>query len=118
MNEALLKIDESVSDGVCIISPSGDIDAHSAPLFKEAIERNISSGNIRIVFNFKSLSYISSAGIGLLNAALNALKGKGGKMSIACANPAILDTLDVMYFTKKVPARRDLQSAITAVKSD
>ncbi len=115
MSEAILKISESVNDGFCIISPAGDIDAHTAPLFKEAIERNITSGNIRLVFDFTSLNYISSAGIGLLNAALNSLKGKGGKMSIACTSSAVLDTLDIMYFTKKVPARNDIQSAVAEV---
>lgn len=117
MNDAVLKISESMNDGVCIISAAGDIDAHTAPLFKEAIDKNISAGNVLIIFDFKSLNYISSAGIGLLNAALNTLKSKGGKMSIACASPTVTDTLDVMYFTKKVPARKDIQSAITAVKT-
>jgi anti-sigma B factor antagonist len=111
MSEAILKISESVKEGICVITPSGDIDAHTAPLFKEAIEKNINSGNIRIVFDFSSLNYISSAGIGLLNAALNSLKGKGGKMSIACASPSVLDTLEVMYFTRKVPVKKDLDSA-------
>lgn len=117
MSEAILKISVSVNEGVCIIAPSGDIDAHTAPQFKDAIEKNINSGNIRIVFDFSSLNYISSAGIGLLNAALNSLKGKGGKMSIACASPAVLDTLDVMYFTRKVPARKDIDSAKADVKA-
>jgi len=111
MSEALLKISESVNDGICVITPSGDIDAHTAPQFKESIEKNIAAGNIRIIFDFSSLNYISSAGIGLLNAALNSLKGKGGKMSIACASPSVNDTLELMYFTKKVPVRKDIDSA-------
>jgi len=111
MSEAILKISESVNDGICVITPSGDIDAHTAPQFRESIEKNIASGNIRIIFDFSSLNYISSAGIGLLNAALNSLKGKGGKMSIACASPSVHDTLELMYFTKKVPVRKDIDSA-------
>jgi anti-sigma B factor antagonist len=111
MGEALLKVSDSVNDGICVITPSGDIDAHTAPKFKEAIEKNIVSGNIRIIFDFSSLNYISSAGIGILNAALNSLKGKGGKMSIACATPSVNDTLEVMYFTRKVPVRKDIDSA-------
>jgi len=111
MSETILKISVSVNDGICVIAPSGDIDAHTAPQFKEAIEKNISSGNIRIVFDFSSLNYISSAGIGILNATLNSLKGKGGKMSIASASRSVHDTLDVMYFTKKVPVKKDVDSA-------
>ncbi len=115
MGEAILKIGESSESGATIIAPAGDIDAHTAPQFKESIDKNIGAGNIRIVFDFSKLNYISSAGIGILNAALNTLKGKGGSMSIACAIPSVLDTLDVMYFTKKVPARNDIRSAINEV---
>jgi len=117
MGEAILNISVSVVEGVCVISPAGDIDAHTAPLFKEAIEKQINSGAENIVFDFSSLNYISSAGIGILNAALNSLKGKGGRMAIAGAPPAILDTLEIMYFTRKVPALKDLKSAVAQVKA-
>lgn len=115
MGDAILKIIEKMTDGVCVITPSGDIDAHTAPSFKESIENNIAAGNLRIVFDFSSLNYISSAGIGVLNAALHALKGKGGKMSIACANKIVFDTLDVMYFTKKIPVKNDIASSVKEV---
>ncbi len=117
MGEAILKITEKITDGVCIMELSGDIDAHTSPSFKEAIDKNISAGNTRIVFDFSGLNYISSAGIGVLNAALHAVKGKGGKMSIACANKVVYDTLDVMYFTKKITVKSDINSSITEVKA-
>ena len=117
MNEAILKIGESVSDGVCIISPAGDIDAHTSSMFRETIEKNIAAGNTRIVYDFSALNYISSAGIGVLNAMLNALKVKGGKMVISGPGPLVLDTLEVMYFTKKVQVIKDIQSAIAEVKT-
>ena len=115
MGEAVLQITEKITDGVCIITLSGDIDAHTSPSFKEAIDKNIASGNIRIVFDFSALNYISSAGIGVLNAALHTVKGKGGKMSIACASKTVYDTLDVMYFTKKIAVKNDLASSIKEV---
>lgn len=115
MGNAVLKIDERIIDGICVILPSGDIDAHTAPLFKDAIDKNINSGNLRIVFDFTGVNYISSAGIGVLNAALHAIKQKNGKMSIACANKTVYDTLDIMYFTKKIGIRTDIQSALKEV---
>ena len=39
MTEAILKLGESSDDGVCVISASGDIDAHTSPLFREIIEK-------------------------------------------------------------------------------
>lgn len=115
MGEAVLKITEKISGGACIIIPAGDIDAHTAPLFKESIDKNITAGNIRIVFDFSDVNYISSAGIGVLNAALHTVKGKGGKMSIACANKTVYDTLDVMYFTKKISVKNDIESSVNEV---
>ncbi len=115
MGEAILKITEKVSEGVSIIALTGDIDAHTAPVFKESIDKNISAGNLRIVFDFSGLNYISSAGIGVLNAALHTVKGKGGKMSIACASKIVYDTLDVMYFTKKISVRNSVDDSIKEV---
>ncbi len=117
MGEAILKITERITDGVCIIGLSGDIDAHTSPAFKEAIDKNISAGNTRIVFDFTGLNYISSAGIGVLNAALHVIKEKDGKMSIACVNKVVYDTLDVMYFTKKITIKNDINSSIAEVKA-
>lgn len=115
MGEAILNIMEESSGGAYIISLFGDIDAHTAPTFRESIEKNIAAGNVFIVFDFSGLNYISSAGIGVLNAALHSLKEKGGKMSIACANKVVYDTLDVMYFTKKITVRNDIDSSIREV---
>lgn len=115
MGEAVLQITEKLSEGVYVIALSGDIDAHTSPSFRDVIDKNISSGNIRIVFDFSSLNYISSAGIGVLNAALHTVKSKGGKMSIACASKTVYDTLDVMYFTKKIAVKDTLDSAIKEV---
>lgn len=115
MGEAVLKISEKVSDGVCIIAPSGDIDAHTATVFKETIDKSIAAGKILIVFDFSGLNYISSAGIGVLNAALHSVRERGGRMSIACASKIVYDTLDVMYFTKKITVKNDVESSISEV---
>ncbi len=115
MGEAFLRISEKISEGICIISAAGDIDAHTSPAFKETIDKNILSGSLRIVFDFSGLNYISSAGIGVLNAALYAVKGRGGKMSIFGVSKTVYDTLDLMYFTRKIPVKTDLASAIVEV---
>lgn len=117
MGEAVLKITEKIQDGVCVITLSGDIDAYTAPSFKDAIDKNISAGKFRIVFDFSGVNYISSAAIGVLNAALHTVKANGGKMSIACANKTVHDTLDVMYFTKKVSVKNTLDSSIKEVSA-
>jgi len=102
MADATLSISETVKNSILVLSLTGELDAHTVPLLKTAIDKALSSGTTKIMFDFSALTYISSAGIGILNAALSSVKTKGGKISIGGANKTVMDTLDVMYFTKKV----------------
>jgi anti-sigma B factor antagonist len=115
MGQASLKITDSKQGAALVIDLDGDVDAHTAPSLKDAIDKAVASGKVKIVFNFSKLNYISSAGIGVLNAALNTVKGKGGKMSIFGANKTVWDTLDVMYFTKKVSVHKQLEDSLKEV---
>jgi len=117
MGDPVLKITEKNQNGVCVITLSGDIDAYTAPSFKDAIDKKISAGTFRIVFDFSGVNYISSAAIGVLNAALHTLKANGGAMSIACVNKTVRDTLDVMYFTRKVTVTNSLDTSINEVSA-
>ena len=112
MAEAVLKITDSRSGSVMIMDIAGEIDAHTAPVLKETTEKRISEGNAKIVFNFAKCTYISSAGIGVLNAILNAVKAKGGAIAVSEANKTITDTFKVMYFTKKVQLYIETAAAV------
>lgn len=115
MAEAELIINESVRDGKCLLALSGDIDAKTAPLLREAIEKAVSGGKYFIVLDFMKVSYISSAGIGVLNATLGLAKGKGGDIVLSGVGKVIRDTLEVMYFTKKVRLFPGVEEAIKAL---
>ena len=112
MAEALLNIKESSSGSAHVIAVEGEIDAKTSPDLKHVLDSAIESGKKKIILDFSSLKYISSAGIGVLNAALHALKSSGGAMAIVNPEKTVRDTLDVMYFSKKVVVYSSLQSAI------
>ena len=102
MADAQLTITETEKNGILVIALSGELDAHTVTQLKGTIDKAIASGKIKIMFDFTALSYISSAGIGVLNAALASVKAKSGKITIGGVSKTVMDTLDVMYFTKKV----------------
>jgi anti-anti-sigma factor len=112
MPESLLKINEAAVGRSVVIELMGDVDAGTAPDLKKALDAQLSKGVKSIVMDFSGLNYISSAGIGVLNAALHSLKTSGGKMAIANPGKAVKDTLDVMYFSKKVPIYSTVDSAL------
>lgn len=116
MAEATLRIVETSKDAAHIISLVGEVDAKTAPQLKEVLDAALANGKKKIALDFSSLTYISSAGIGVLNAFLHALKNTNGTMVIANPSKIVRDTLDVMYFSKKVSVYPDLQSALLGLK--
>lgn len=56
--------DETIKDGVALISLSGDIDATTAPIITTRIKEILGSENlIKLTFNLADVRYLSSAGL-------------------------------------------------------
>ena len=112
MAEDILKLNETISKGICILEIGGELDANTSPSLMQKFESIISKGQIKIVCDCSNLDYISSAGIGVLNATLNKINSKGGNLVLSCVNKLIKDTLNLMYFTKKVRIYKSNQDAM------
>lgn len=56
--------DETIKDGVALISLSGDIDATTAPIITTRIKEILGSENLtKLTFNLADVRYLSSAGL-------------------------------------------------------
>lgn len=57
--------DETIKDGIALISLSGDIDATTAPIITTRIKEILGSENLtKLTFNLADVRYLSSAGLG------------------------------------------------------
>ena len=55
--------DETIKDGIALISLSGDIDATTAPIITTRIKEILGSENLtKLTFNLADVRYLSSAG--------------------------------------------------------
>ncbi|TGL45605.1 STAS domain-containing protein [Leptospira perdikensis] len=95
-----------------VIQVSGEIDAKTAPELKVKLELSIENGATKIVLDFSDLTYISSAGIGVLNSIQKYLKDKSGEVVLVNLSKEVKDTMDLMYFTKKVKVFPNLDGAL------
>ncbi|EMY71549.1 STAS domain-containing protein [Leptospira vanthielii] len=95
-----------------IIQVSGEIDAKTAPELKVKLELSIENGATKIILDFNELTYISSAGIGVLNSIQKYLKEKSGEIVLTSLSKEVKDTMDLMYFTKKVKVFTNLDGAL------
>lgn len=114
MAQPILKISESKQGNVLVLALSGELDAKTAPDLRTHLDNSIQAGAIRVVLDCKSLTYVASAGIGTLNAVQKALVQKSGQMVLCHVAKDIKDTMDLMYFTKKVKVFPGLEEALQA----
>lgn len=109
---ANLTIVEKPNGGQLVIQLTGEVDAKTAPDLKLHLELAIGNGARKIVLDLNLLTYISSAGIGVLNSIQKFLKDKSGEIVLCNLTKEVKDTMDLMYFTKKVKVFATVEGAL------
>jgi anti-anti-sigma factor len=77
-----LDIKQTSQGELLLLHLSGDLDNDSSQDFREAIDEAIATGYIRVIVRFTHVSYISSAGIGVLIASKKRLVELNGLLGI------------------------------------
>jgi anti-sigma B factor antagonist len=76
----------------------GFLDAHTAPALEDAIQRLIDEGRFKIIVDFKDLSYISSAGLGVFMGFIEEVRSKSGDIKMCGMSPKIYRVFDLLGF--------------------
>ena len=87
------------SDGTALITLVGELDAASASLFKEEVERAATTQVDRLVLLMKDLTYIASAGLRVLIFAKQKM-GARVEIYIIGAQEQVVDTLQKTGFDR------------------
>ena len=81
---AALHIDERRIDDITVASLSGEITVDKGDLaFGKYIDQQLKAGPIKLVINLSGVTYIDSAGVGMMVAKLKAVQKQGGVMKLA-----------------------------------
>ncbi|MBS1904921.1 MAG: STAS domain-containing protein [Bacteroidetes bacterium] len=89
----------SPTSGVAVVALSGQLDAHTAPEFERFLEQLVRHGHEhKIVLDFSSLEYISSAGLGVLMGFIEEVRSDGGDMKFGAVPEKIYHVLDLLGF--------------------
>ncbi len=91
-------IQTSVADGLSIITLEGFVDAHTAPQFENAVQKEIEAGRNRIIVNCEKLNYISSAGLGVFMSFIEEVREQGGDIKICGLTPKVKHTFEILGF--------------------
>ena len=73
---------EKNNNDVVILYLEGFLDAHTSVELEKSFERLISESKYKIIVNFEKLSYISSAGLGVFMAYIEAIRNNSGDIKL------------------------------------
>ncbi|HOT98440.1 MAG TPA: STAS domain-containing protein [bacterium] len=76
----------------------GFLDAHTAPMLEEAIQKLIDDQKVNILVDFKELNYISSAGLGVFMGFIEEVRSRNGDIKMCSMSPKIYRVFDLLGF--------------------
>ena len=80
-----MRIERKAAGNVTILAFAGEFDAANVPETIEETDELI-EGSLRLVFNFRDLTFIDSSGIGYLLKTMKVLRDRNGEL--VCSEPA------------------------------
>lgn len=83
---------------VCVLSLTGELDAHTAPEFDAALQSRIDAGDAQLVADGAGLEYVSSAGLGVFMAYVEPTRDLGGELKIAALPARVAEVFDLLGF--------------------
>ncbi len=83
---------------VSILDLKGYLDAHTAPELEKAFQKHIDERKFNLVVNFSNLTYISSAGLGVLMQFIEEVRRNDGDIKLTNMSGRVYNVFDLLGF--------------------
>lgn len=95
----MFQINEKKLGNVLVLGLEGRLDASTSSTMEKQLLGFINDGKTKVVLDFSSLDYISSAGLRVLLMAAKKSKSLGGKVVLACLKSHVREVFDIAGFS-------------------
>jgi len=114
MRKLNIAIDAISGSTITKVTVQGFLDAHTVPEMEKVIQDLIQTGKYKIIVDFKELSYISSAGLGVFMSVIGDVKNNDGDIVLMDMPPKIYKVFDLLGFTEIFTIVDNEQAAVQA----
>lgn len=111
-----ISFQKSTSGNIIIYKVGGKIDAHEAPKFEKNMKEGLAGNKKNVIVDFSGVDYISSAGLGVLNAIKVILDKEKRKIVLCGMNDKIKKTFDLLGFSRTFTIVSTLNDAQAKLK--
>lgn len=102
-------------DGVCVVTPAGEIDLASAPRLKSSLVALLDEGFTRFVLDLCAVRYLDSTGLGVLIAFSRRLNAEG-RIVLAHAPEPVLGLLELTGLDARFETFASMEDALAQVQ--
>jgi anti-sigma B factor antagonist len=95
-----------------VLHLNGYIDSFNHPYFLRKVTMAVEAGFTRLVFDMRSVHYVSSAGYGSLITTLRAARAHAGDLVLQELQPRVYDVLVLLGFANFFPRTESLEESI------
>jgi anti-sigma B factor antagonist len=99
---------------ISVLRVKGYLDAHTASDLEAALQKLVDERRYRVIVNFKELSYISSAGLGVFMGFIEEMRNGGGDIKLSNMSPKIFRVFDLLGFPALYEIRDDESLALAS----
>lgn len=104
-------------DNATIVKITGSVDSLNAEQLSATFAPSIAQGRVRLVADFSSVNYTSSAGLRSLLGAVKDSRRNGGDLRIAGLQPQVGRVLELSGFTGIIKVFPDVDAAVASYAS-
>jgi len=102
----------SLESGYAVLSVAGELDAGTEQPFRDALTSVLAHGVPRIVVDLSRVTFMSSAGIGVLMGVRRVLADAGGALALACPHGEVSQVLSITGVGEVIPVAATVPDAV------
>jgi len=95
----LLRIDTTSAHDTTVLSAAGEIDIDTVDLLRTAVADAVQVGTVNLVVDLNQVTYIDSAGLGVLVGTYKRVTAADGTFTVRCCEPRVLRLFSITGLT-------------------
>lgn len=110
-----MRLEKRSIDDILVVQPIGRLDSTSSPELERVLLENLDAGTKRLLFDFSSLDYISSAGLRVVLLAGKRLRPVQGKMALVGMRDVVREVFEMSGFLSLFAVADNVEDGVTKV---
>jgi len=113
-----MEINVRKTGNVVVVTPVGDVNAHSAPELDAKLDELIGQGEQNYVLDLGDVPFMDSSGLGIMVKIFKRIRIGDGDVKLASPTPAIMNILRLTRLERVFDIYEEQEAAVTSFGQD